>query len=95
MDAGAGFDTYLWSDGSTEQTLEVAMAGSYSVTISDTQIADCQTIVNFLIEEEDCPIDCTQPVITNITTSDATCSENNGTATSGVVGLYSLNDNIE
>jgi hypothetical protein len=34
LDAGAGDYTYLWSDGSTAQTLEVSSAGNYSVTVT-------------------------------------------------------------
>lgn len=37
LNAGSGFDTYLWSDGTTEQTLTVNVADDYSVTVSDTQ----------------------------------------------------------
>ena len=37
LNAGSGFDTYLWSDGSTEQTLTVNSADDYSVTVSDAQ----------------------------------------------------------
>ena len=35
LDAGTGFSSYLWSDGSTNQTLDVATAGTYSVTGTD------------------------------------------------------------
>lgn len=35
LDAGAGFDTYLWSDGSTSQTITVSRTGTYSVTVGD------------------------------------------------------------
>ena len=35
IDAGAGFDNYLWSTGATTQTLNVAYSGIYSVTVSD------------------------------------------------------------
>ena len=34
LDAGAGF-TYLWTGGSTNQTLDVNTTGTYSVTITD------------------------------------------------------------
>lgn len=37
LDAGAGIgQTYLWSDGSTEQTLTISDGGSYSVTVTST-----------------------------------------------------------
>jgi|GEM_PF-525222 len=35
LDAGAGFASYLWSDGSTNQTLEVSVEGTFSVTVTD------------------------------------------------------------
>jgi CHU_C Type IX secretion signal domain len=35
LNAGAGFTTYLWSDSSSKQTLEVTKAGTYSVTVSN------------------------------------------------------------
>ncbi len=33
LDAGSGFDSYLWSTGETTQTIEVNTAGTYSVTV--------------------------------------------------------------
>lgn len=35
VDAGAGFTTYEWSTGSTEQTISVATPDTYSVTVSN------------------------------------------------------------
>jgi len=35
LDAGAGFASYLWSDGSTGQTLQVTESGTYSVTVTN------------------------------------------------------------
>ena len=37
LNAGSGFATYLWSDGSTGQTLVVNATGIYSVSVSDGQ----------------------------------------------------------
>ncbi len=34
LDAGDQYDTYLWSDNSTDQTLEVTAAGTYEVEVS-------------------------------------------------------------
>ncbi len=34
LDAGAGYDTYLWSLGDNTQTLQVSSAGTYSVTVT-------------------------------------------------------------
>jgi len=36
LDAGAGFDTYDWSNGSTLQTLTISVAGTYSVTVTNS-----------------------------------------------------------
>jgi len=35
LDAGAGQTSYLWSDGSSNQTLDIGIAGSYTVTVTD------------------------------------------------------------
>ncbi len=37
LNAGSGFDTYIWSEGTTTQTLFVDVAGNYAVTVSDVQ----------------------------------------------------------
>jgi gliding motility-associated-like protein len=35
LDAGGGFASYLWSDGSTTQTITTGIPGTYTVTVSD------------------------------------------------------------
>lgn len=46
LDAGQGFGSYLWSDGSTGQTLLVSTAGTYSVTVTDANgCSNADTIV--------------------------------------------------
>ena len=35
LDAGAGMTSYLWSDNSTNQTLDVSVAGTYGVVVTD------------------------------------------------------------
>ena len=52
LDAGTGFTSYLWSDGSTAQTLTVNTAGKYTVagtdangcTASDSMVIDVLTV---------------------------------------------------
>ncbi|MBO9703368.1 MAG: T9SS type A sorting domain-containing protein [Sporocytophaga sp.] len=49
LDAGNGFDTYYWSDGSTTPTLSVTKSGTYCVTVTNSQgcvSKDCITIKN-------------------------------------------------
>lgn len=45
LNAGSGFATYIWSDGSTNQNLIVNTAGTYSVTVSDGQGCSGETSV--------------------------------------------------
>jgi hypothetical protein len=35
LDAGAGFASYLWSDGTTGQTIDAVLPGSYAVVVTD------------------------------------------------------------
>ncbi|MBK9983411.1 MAG: gliding motility-associated C-terminal domain-containing protein [Saprospiraceae bacterium] len=35
LDAGAGYTTYIWNDGSVNQTLDVTSSGTYHVTVTD------------------------------------------------------------
>ncbi len=35
LDAGAGYTAYFWSNGASTQTINVTVAGSYSVTVTD------------------------------------------------------------
>lgn len=57
-------------------------AGTYTVTVSRNNVANCQTIVTITIANDtnNC---CTQPVAT-VTKTDATCGNSNGTATINV-----------
>ncbi len=45
LDAGTGFASYIWSDGSTDQTLEVFASTDYSVTVSDAQGCTGETTI--------------------------------------------------
>ena len=40
LDAGAGYDSYLWSNGETTQTIEVSESGDYSVEVGNGVSAD-------------------------------------------------------
>ncbi|MCH1612609.1 MAG: hypothetical protein L7S72_04860, partial [Flavobacteriales bacterium] len=49
LDAGAGY-TYLWSDASTNQTLDVTTFGIYDVTITDNNNCTATDQINVLFE---------------------------------------------
>jgi hypothetical protein len=46
IDAGNGFSSYLWSDNSTNQTLNVNTAGTYSVVVTDNNGCEDSDTVN-------------------------------------------------
>jgi len=52
LSPGTGFDTYLWSDGSTNSSLTTNSTGTYGVTV--TNIQGCSTSDEIAIVEE-CP----------------------------------------
>lgn len=53
LDAGAGFASYLWSDNSTGQTLTATSAGTYYVTVVDTN--GCTTSDTVTVNEFTAP----------------------------------------
>jgi gliding motility-associated-like protein len=78
LNAGSGFATYLWSDGSTNQTLYIDSAGIYAVTVSDGQSCSGEATVS--ISEVLPPSAQLQPTTTLCNT----------TAGGSVINLYSL-----
>ncbi len=53
LDAGEGFATYLWCDGSTSQTLEISDYGTYSVTVTNDLGCEGDDSINVLPEIHD------------------------------------------
>lgn len=49
LDAGGGYSSYLWSDGSTGQLLLVNVSGEYAVTVSDANGCTGETAENILL----------------------------------------------
>lgn len=45
LNAGAGFDAYLWSNNATSQTINVTASGTYSVTVTDNGCTGSDDIV--------------------------------------------------
>ncbi|MEO8087948.1 MAG: T9SS type A sorting domain-containing protein [Bacteroidota bacterium] len=46
LDAGAGMTSYLWSDNSTNQTLDVTAAGAYGVVVTDANGCQNSDLIN-------------------------------------------------
>ncbi len=53
LDAGAGFGAYIWSTGSTNQSITVTTGGTYSVTVID---GVCQGIDTVVVTENPLPV---------------------------------------
>jgi len=48
LDAGAGYATYMWSNDSTTQTIEIDAPGNYSVTVSNS--SGCTDVASIEVE---------------------------------------------
>lgn len=71
IDAGAGFNSYNWSNNETTQSIAITAAGTYTVTVNDgICTATDQIQVSIGID----------PTLT-VSKQDATCGVNNGSAT--------------
>lgn len=76
LNAGTGFATYLWSDGSINQLLNVSAAGNYSVTVSDGQGCSGEAVV--MVSE-------ISPPVTQVSPSATLC---NTVAGGSMINLY-------
>ena len=71
IDAGSGFDSYLWSTGETSEKITVAAAGSYSVTVTQNHSNTvCSSTKDFSVQLSNAA------TIAQIETQDWTDSEN-------------------
>ena len=71
IDAGSGFDHYLWSNGATTQTITVANPGVFSVTVTnDFSSISCSSTKNFTVKNSN------KASITSIETKDWTDNNN-------------------
>lgn len=83
VDAGAGFDSYLWSDGSTAQTLTISTPGNFSVTVGQNHIGTvCTETKNFTTVLSNVA------TITSIDTNDWTDTENMIVINTSGYGIY-------
>ncbi|MFV5685344.1 T9SS type B sorting domain-containing protein [Flavobacterium sp. GB2R13] len=71
IDAGSGFETYLWSNGATTQSIIVANPGNFSVTVTDDYDSFyCSSTKNFIVKKSNIA------TITSIDTQDWTDNQN-------------------
>ena len=71
IDAGSGFDSYIWSTGSTSQSITVAQEGTYSVTVTKNYgTTTCSSTKDFNVVLSNVA------TISNIETQDWTDNEN-------------------
>ncbi|MCX6258074.1 MAG: hypothetical protein NTW49_09315, partial [Bacteroidia bacterium] len=81
LNAGAGFATYHWSNGSSLQTLTVSVSGTYAVTVTNAAGCSNSDTINVTISP---------PVSLTATINNVTCnSGNNGTIDMTVTGAIS------
>ncbi len=82
INAGTGFDEYLWSTGEMTSSIIITTAGSYDVTISNIQGAtSCDTTVTFDVLE-------TSVQISNIIINDWTLNDNSITIEVNGIGDF-------
>lgn len=75
IDAGSGFDSYIWSTGSNSQSITVAQEGTYSVTVTKNYgTTTCSSTKDFNVVLSNVA------TISNIETQDWTDNENSITA---------------
>ncbi len=83
IDAGAGFDSYLWSNGATTQSITVSNPGNFSVTVTDDyDTISCSSTKNFTVKNSN------KATITSIETKDWTDNENIITVIATGNGIY-------
>jgi hypothetical protein len=52
LDAGAGYSSYLWSNGATTRTITVSTAGTYSVTVTNENGCTAQSAASEVVVKE-------------------------------------------
>lgn len=71
VDAGSGFNSYLWSNGATTQSIIVTNPGDYSVTVANNyETISCSSTKNFIVKKSNIA------TITSLETQDWTDNQN-------------------
>ena len=83
VNAGSGFNSYLWSTNATSPSITINQAGSYSVTVTKNHgTVVCSSAKNFTVTLSNAP------TITSIDTVDWTDNENSITVNANGLGDY-------
>ena len=83
IDAGAGFDNYLWSNGATTQSITVANPGDFSVTVTDNYATiSCSSTKNFTVKKSN------KATINTVESKDWTDNDNTITIFASGIGEY-------
>ena len=103
LDAGTGFTSYSWSDGSTNQTLSANLAGTYTVTgtdangctANDSMVIDVLTVDITQNDTTICEGDSLVLLANGLQTypSGSNNSQLSGTLNNGLVGYWPFNGN--
>lgn len=88
LDAGSGFDTYLWSNGAITPSIAITAAGSYTVTVSyDYGTISCTDTKTIVVTESNVA------TINNIVINDWTIDNNSITVFANGIGDYEYSIN--
>lgn len=83
IDAGAGFDSYSWSNGAITQSITVSNPGDFSVTVTDNYATiTCSSTKNFTVKKSN------KPTINTIESKDWTDNDNTITVFTSGIGEY-------
>jgi hypothetical protein len=78
IDAGSGFDTYLWSTGATTSSINVNIPGNYSITVTNNNYHySCSNNKTFEVRKSNIAM------ITSVDTQDWTENQNNNRLRNG------------
>ncbi|WGK64305.1 T9SS type B sorting domain-containing protein [Croceiramulus getboli] len=88
LDAGTGFDSYLWSTGETTPSISVSDPGTYTVTTTSGGASMCTSMTTFVVQLSE------PPVFQGVQISDWTANRNSFTVEVSGTGTYeySLDD---
>ena len=73
FDAGGGYDNYSWNDGSASQSINVDIAGTYTVTVTDSEGCTATDNITLVVNQP--------PAVGTFNATPANCGLNDGSLT--------------